>query len=147
MKKCFTGLNDEEVATSKSRSALSQKVSLRRIRRNQLGDEVVANEVSEVVIPNNQRYTIVREDQEYDEGEPFYFEDSQLESPFRVIVFTTARNLNIGRYRENKQKVIKWKKTTFDIKSWNVRDHVQNNQESWYGSINPTISKGFPIII
>lgn len=57
VKKCYTGLTEEESATSKSRSALSQKV--RRIRRRKLGDEVVANEVSEIVIPVNQRYMIV----------------------------------------------------------------------------------------
>jgi hypothetical protein len=57
VKKCYTGLTEEEIATSTSRSALSQKV--RRIRRRKLGDEVVANEVSEIVIPVNQRYMIV----------------------------------------------------------------------------------------
>jgi hypothetical protein len=99
VKKCYTGLTEEEIATSKSRSALSQKV--RRIRRRKLGDEVVANEVSEIVITVNQRYTIVRDDQEYDEMEPFYFEDTQLETPFRVIIFTTSRNLKLmERHRD-----------------------------------------------
>ena len=69
----FIGLNDEEIATSKSRSALGQIVRIRRIK---LGDEVVANKVSDIVIPLNQRDTIVRDEQYYDEDEPFYFEDS-----------------------------------------------------------------------
>ncbi len=57
--------------------------------------------MSEIVIPVNQRYTIVRDDQDYDEGEPFYFEDTQLETPSRVIIFTTSRNLKLmERHRD-----------------------------------------------
>jgi hypothetical protein len=56
---------------------------------------------SGIVIPENQKFTIVREDQNYDEGEPFYYEDSNLESPYRVIVFTTARNLALMEKHNN----------------------------------------------
>jgi hypothetical protein len=64
-------------------------------------------------------------------------------------MFDYIERTYVGRYRENKKNITKWKKPRFDLKSWNVRDRVilnlprtQNNQESWHGSINPTISKG-----
>ncbi len=74
---------------------------VRRERKKKLGDEVVANEVGGIAIPENQKFTIVREDQNYDEGEPFYYEDSNLESPYRVILFTTGRNLALMEKHNN----------------------------------------------
>ncbi len=67
---------------------MCQKV--RRIRKGLLRQEAVATEVSQIVIPYEQHFTIEREDQQPDEGETFYYEDSQLESKYRVIVFTTG---------------------------------------------------------
>ncbi len=54
-----------------------------------------------IVFPENQKFTIVRRDQNYDEGEPFYDEDSNLESPYGVILFTTGRNLALIEKRNN----------------------------------------------
>ena len=70
MKKFLLDLNESEIATSRSRSALTQQV--RRLGA-ESGKEVVATEVSEIVIPVNQHYTIVRDGQSYDEGDTFYY--------------------------------------------------------------------------
>lgn len=57
VKNYFTGLSHEEIASSKSRDALRQKIG--RIRKNKVGKRSKAKNIVEIEIPENQRYTIV----------------------------------------------------------------------------------------
>ena len=97
--KFYGKMSKREIANAKSRSAISQKV--RRKRQKKLGKVPVAHTVEEIIIPESQHFTIVKDGQEANEGETFYYEDSTTESPYRVILFTTKSNLEILQRHRN----------------------------------------------